>query len=74
MVTKLTCAGHRETNVGGMPCSDTSNTPPTSMGLLLEMLNSESLDNSGSSLTTGDSDNIELLVLAEYLVDVDGLL
>jgi hypothetical protein len=44
------------------------------VGLLLKMLNSEPLHDSCSSLTTGDTDDIDLLVLVEHLIDVDGLL
>jgi hypothetical protein len=44
------------------------------MGLLLEMLDTISLDNTLGTLTTSDSDNIDLLVLLEHLINVDGLL
>jgi hypothetical protein len=43
------------------------------MGLLLEMLDTESLDDSGNSLTTCNSNHIDLLVLSEHLIDIHGL-
>ena len=56
-----------------MPSSDTSDSSPSSMGLLLQVLDTESLDGSAHSLTFGDSDDIDLLVLLEDLVDLDFL-
>lgn len=74
MVTQLTCSSNCVSDIGRMPSSDTSDSSPTSMGLLLEMLDTVSLDDSTHSLTLGDSDDVDLLVLLEHLVHIDGLL
>jgi len=57
-----------------MPSSDTSDLSVTSMGLLLQMLDTESLDDTGDSLTLGDSDNVEHLVGLEDAINAEFLL
>lgn len=73
VITELTSSGDLETNSGRMPSSDTSDLSETSMGLSGESLSSESLGNSGVSLTLGDTENVNHLVLAEDLGNSDFL-
>jgi len=58
VITVLTGSGHAEHNSGGMPGSDTSDLSVTSVGLLLQMLDTESLDDTLHSVTLGDSDDV----------------
>lgn len=74
MVTQLTGSSDGVSDIGWMPSTDTSHTSPTSMGLLLQVLDTISLHDSCGSLTTSDTDDIDLLVLIEDLVDVNLLL
>ena len=74
VVTQLPGSTHGEPYVGGMPSSDAPNSSPTSMGLLLKMLHTVPLHDTGYSLTLGDTDDIDLFVLLEDLVDCDLLL
>jgi len=71
VITQLTSSGNGELDSGWMPSSNTSDLSETSMGLLLQVSDSESLDDSGNSLTSGDSDDIDLLVLLEDLINLD---
>jgi len=73
VVTSLSGSGDCEPDSSGMPSSDTTDLSVTSVCLLLQMLNSESLDDSFESLTLGDSDNVDHLVLVEDGVDSDFL-
>lgn len=74
VVTQLSGSGNGELDSGWMPSTNTSDLSKTSMGLLLQVSNSESLDDSGDSLTSGDSDNVDHLVLLEDLINLDLLL
>lgn len=74
VVTQLTCSSHRESYVSWMPSSDAPDSSPTSMGLLLKMFHTVPLHDTGYSLTLGDSNDINLFVLVEHLVDRDLLL
>lgn len=74
VVTELTGSGNAPGHTGGMPGSDTSDLAVTSVGLLLEMPDSEPLHDTSESFTLGDTDNVDVLVLAEDLVDADLLL
>lgn len=74
VVSQLSGSGNTELDSGWMPSSDTSDLSKTSMGLLLQVSNSESLDDSGDSLTLGNSDNVDHLVLLEDLINLDFLL
>lgn len=73
-VSGLTSSGHTPGHSGGMPGSDTSDLPVTSVGLLLQMSHTPSLDDTGESLTLGNSDHVQDLVLSEDIVDPDLLL
>jgi hypothetical protein len=48
-----------------MPGSDTSDSSVTSMGFFLLMSNTESFDDTGNSFTSGNTNNINVLVLLE---------
>jgi len=74
VVTHLTAAGNSPLNGRWMPGTDTSDLTDTSMGLVLETLALESGDNTLGSVTAGDSDGIDALVLLEDLRDLDFLL
>lgn len=74
VVSQLSGSGNTELDSGWMPSTDTSDLSKTSMGLLLQVSNSESLDNSGDSLTLGNSEDIDHLVLLEDLINLDLLL
>jgi len=74
MVTELTCTTYSKSDVSRMPSSDATNTAPTSMGLLLQVLNTVTFKHTGDSLTTSHTDHIDLFVLVEHLIDSDFLL
>lgn len=74
VVSHLTASGNCPLDSRWMPGSDTGDLTATSMGLALKSLNSESLHDTLSSLTSGDSDGINALVLLEDLRDLDLLL
>jgi len=69
MVSQLTGSGDIPSYSSRVPGSDTSDLSVTSMGFLLEMLNSESLNDSLESFTLGNSQNITIFVLLENAVD-----
>ena len=72
-VTLLTGSRNGPGNSGGMPGTNTSDLPVTSMGLLLEMPGSPSFHDSSESLSFCDTDDINQLVLIEDLVNTDFL-
>lgn len=74
VVAELTGSGDAPGDSGWMPGSNTADLPVTSVGLLLEMPDSKSLHDTGVSLSLGDTDDVEVLVLGEDLVDSDLLL
>lgn len=57
-----------------MPSTDTSDLSVTSVGLLLKMSHTPSLDDTGVSLTLSDTDDVNDLILSEDVVDSDLLL
>lgn len=69
VVTQLTGSAHRVSDVGRVPRADATNSSPASVGLLLQVLHSESLDHTLGSLTSGNTNDIDVLVLCEDLVD-----
>lgn len=73
-VSGLTSSGNTPGNSSGMPSSDTSDLSVTSVGLLLQVSHTPSLDDSSESLTLGDSEDIKDLVLTENVVNSDFLL
>ena len=74
MVAELTGTGDSPSDALGMPSSDTTDSPETSMGLSRELLDSESLDDTGESVSLGDSEDVDVLEVVEDLVDLDFLL
>lgn len=70
VITKLTGSGNCEGNSGWVPSSNTSDFSKTSMGFLLKVSNTESLDNSSNSLTLGNSEDIDHLILIENSIDL----
>merc|ERR1719263_1091528 len=73
-VTQVTGSSDSPLNGRWMPSTDTGNLSETSMGLSWESADSESLDDTGGSLTSGDGNGINRLVHFEDLVDGDFLL
>lgn len=74
MVTHLTASSNCPLDSGWMPGSNTSDLSATSMRFTLESLDTESLDDTLSSLTAGHTNGINALVLLEDLRDLDLLL
>lgn len=73
VVTELTSSGDLESNSGRMPSTDTSDLSETSVGLSGESLSTESLGNTGVSLTLGDTENVDHFILTEDLGNSDFL-
>ena len=74
MVTHLTTSGNCPLDSSGMPSSDTSDLAETSVRFTVESLDTESLDDTGITFTSGDTNDVAHLVLGENLVDEDILL
>lgn len=74
MVTELTSTGDRPLDGGRMPGTDTGDLSETSMSLSGKSRDTESLDHTLSSLTAGNSDDIEALGVLEDLTDANLLL
>ena len=71
VVAELTGTGDGPLNGSGMPSSDTTDLAETSVGLARHAGNTESLDDTGGSLTTGNTDGVDHLELVEDLSDGD---
>jgi len=74
VVTLLTDTADRPFDGSGVPSSDTTDSAETSMSLTLELLDTVSGLNTLGSVTLGDSDSVDALVLLEDLTDGDLLL
>jgi len=72
--TVLTGTGNGVPDPGGMPRSDTGNLPETPVRLPGELAGSPTLGDTLESVSLGDADDIDHLVLGEDLVDGDLLL
>lgn len=59
VVSELTSTGDCPGDTGGMPGTDATNLSETSVGFLLQMLDTESLHDTGNTLTLGDTDNVD---------------
>jgi len=74
MVTVLTSTSDRPLDGSGMPGTDTTDLTETSMGLTGKAVNLETGDNTLGSVTLGNTDGINALVVLEDLTDADFLL
>jgi hypothetical protein len=72
-ISALTSSGDSPCNSSGMPSSDTSNFSITSVRFLLQMSNTPSFHDTGKSLTFGDTDYVNDLILSEDLINSDFL-
>jgi hypothetical protein len=71
VVAELTGTGDGPLNGSGMPSSDTTDLAETSVGLARHAGDTESLDDTGGTLTTGNTDGVDHLELVEDLSDGD---
>jgi len=74
VITELTGSGDGESYSGRMPSSDTSDLSETSMGLSGQSLGSESGGDTFVSLTLGNTEDVNHLILVDNLGDSDFLL
>ena len=74
MVTILTSTGNSPLDVGWMPGTDTGDLSETLVCLSRKLLGSPSAGNTGETVTLGDSDNINHLILLEDGADLNWLL
>jgi len=74
VVSVLTGTSDRKHNLRRVPRSDTSNLTKTLVGLTRKLLGSPTVSNTLESVTGGDTDDVDVLVLLEDGGDVDGLL
>lgn len=73
-VLTLTGAGDREHDFGRVPCTNTGNLAETLVSLARKFLGAPTVGNTLETMTLGDSDNVDDLILLEHGVDVDRLL
>jgi len=74
MITILTGASDGEHDLRRMPSTDTGNLSETLVGFPWELLGSPTVGNTLESVTLGDSNDVDVLVLFEDGGDVNGLL
>ena len=74
VVTELTASSDSPLDCRWMPGSDTGDLANTSMGASLQSSNSESLDDTLGSLTSGNANGVDALRVGEDLRDLDLLL
>jgi hypothetical protein len=74
VVTHLTSTGNSPLDVGRMPGTDTSNLTETLVSLTRELLGTPTGSDTVETVTLGDGDNVDHLVLLKDGVDGDGLL
>ena len=74
MVTHLTGTGDSPLDVGRMPGTDTSNLAETLVGLARQLLGAPAGGDTVETVTLGDANDVDHLVLLEDRVDLDGLL
>ena len=73
VITELTSSRNGSSDSGRMPCTNATNFSVTSVCFLLQMLDTESLDNTSETFTLGNSDNVDHLVFSEEGVNADFL-
>ena len=71
VVAELTGTGDGPLNGSGMPSTDTTDLAETSVGLARKAGDTESLDDTGGSLTTGHTNSVDHLELVEDLTNGD---
>lgn len=74
MVTALTCTSNSPLNVGRVPCTNTSNLTETLVGLTGKLLGTPTGSNTLETVTLGDGNDVNHLVLLKDAADLDGLL
>lgn len=74
VVTHLTGTGNSPLDVGRMPGTDTGNLAQTLVSLARKLLGAPSAGDTLETVTLGDGDDINHLILLEDAVDLDGLL
>lgn len=74
VVTVLTSTGNRPLDVVRVPSTNTSNLAETLVRLARKLLGAPTLGDTGETVTLGDGDNVNHLVLLKDGVDGDGLL
>lgn len=74
VVTLLTGTGNSPLDVGRMPSTDTSNLSETLVSLTRKLLGAPTGGDTAESVTLGDGDNVNDLILLEDGIDGDGLL
>ena len=74
VVTHLTSTGNSPLDVGRMPGTDTSDLTETLVGLTRQLLGAPTGGDTVETVTLGDANDINHLVLLEDGVDLDGLL
>jgi len=73
-VSVLTGAGDSGTDAGRVPASNTGDLAKTTVGLTGEAANTPTGGHTLITLTLGDADDVDVLVLGKDRVDIDGLL
>lgn len=74
VVSHLTSTGNSPLDVGRVPGTDTGDLTQTLVRLARQLLGTPTGGNTGVTVTLGDSDNVDHLVLLEDRVDGEGLL
>lgn len=74
VVTHLTGTGDSPLDVGRVPCTDTSNLAQTLVSLTRQLLGAPSAGDTLVTVTLGDGDAVDHLVLLEDAADLDRLL
>jgi len=74
VVAELTGTGDGPSDTFGMPRADATNSSETSVSLSGQLLDTESLNDTGESVTLGDTKNVDVLEVTEDLVNLDFLL
>lgn len=74
MVSVLTCTANSPLDVGRMPCTDTGNLSETLVRLSRKLLGSPSAGNTRETVTLGDGNDINHLILLEDGINCNWLL
>ena len=74
VVTILTRASHREHNVGRVPGTDTGDLAETLVGLARQLLGTPTGSHTLVTLTLGNTNNVDVLVLREQAANIHSLL